>query len=1152
MAGIRINIDGFELEAENGASILDVAEKGGIRIPTLCHDEMVKPFGACGLCLVEAENSPRLLRACSTQALDGMVIKTASPRVIAARKTALELLLSDHAGDCRPPCVTACPGQTDCQGYVGLIANGKFKEALSLINEVIPFAASIGMVCPHPCEEKCRRGLVDEPISIAALKTFAAESSKTPVEVGSDTGKSVGVIGGGPGGLTAAYFLRKKGHSVTVYDAMEKMGGMLRYGIPEYRLPKATLDAEIKPIEDMGVKFVNNAKIGYDITFEHVRKQHDAIVTAIGAWTSAKLRCHGEDLEGVIGGIDFLRGVARGETMMTGGKVAVVGGGNTAMDASRTAVRLGASKAYLIYRRSRAEMPAEDIEIEEAAEEGVIFNFLTNPIEILGENGRVKGIRLQRMRLGEPDASGRRAPEPIEGDELTLEVDAVITAIGQGVEPKGFEALEKTRRNTICASEGSYRASMEGVFAVGDATNKGAGIAIEAIGEAKRAADVIDGYLRGDMVPYSEKYIVTRDMTADDFIKYPKMPRERAKILEPGKRRQSFERVAAVYTSEQAVREATRCLECGCIDYFECKLIKYSNELDVKPQKFYGDKHASKTDASNPFMYKNPEKCILCGLCVRACDEVMGRCSIGFTGRGFDAAISAEMEAPLAESSCVSCGQCVTVCPTGALTEVLPIKKSVPLRERETKTVCSFCGVGCKLKITTHGSLALRSLPDEGILCSKGRFGRVDMGRVSKPFVSKSDRLTPTTLKEALFTVAKKTQAVAARGGKIAVSVSDRLTNEEIYLIKKYAEKELKTDKIYCLNGVRSGLKDVIGVDAGTNGLDELIGADVILLVCPDIAKSHAVAGVKIKQAVDNGAKLILIGHEDMFLAEMAAAVIEPKDRALEAFAKAVTDLCPDSGVNGFDAFKAALADVCASDEIAAAAALYVKAKKSMIVFERNETTPEAARLIAAIAVVSGHIGAPRDGIVQLHANCNGQGLIDMGVNPDGGELVSLIEREEIGALLIFGENAPFIEFGKLEFFMVADCVMTETAEMADVVLPLAPPEETSGTYTNSSRRVQTVRAAVKPEISGAALIMALADASSPGAAFVYADERRVFDEISAEYQGYKRGSFAPVPVLTDFSAKLVLPKRAPIFRTFDNTNALYKGFIDFVKRRAM
>ena len=316
MNKFRMNIDGKEVFGLPGQTILEVARENDIFIPTLCYDERTAIYGACGLCVVEVEGNPKLCKACATTVAPGMVVMTNTDRVTESRKTNLELLISNHNGDCKAPCSKACPAGTDCQGYVGLIANGEYEAANELIKDKIPLPASIGRVCPHPCEDACRRALVDEPISIMALKRFAADYDLAAdtvfvPEIDEPTGKSVAIIGGGPMGLSAAYFLRQKGHDVTIFDAMPKLGGMLRYGIPEYRLPKEVLDTEINIIESMGVEIVTNCKIGEDLSFDTVRADYDAVLLGIGAWVSTGVGCPGEDADGVIGGIDFLRKVVR-------------------------------------------------------------------------------------------------------------------------------------------------------------------------------------------------------------------------------------------------------------------------------------------------------------------------------------------------------------------------------------------------------------------------------------------------------------------------------------------------------------------------------------------------------------------------------------------------------------------------------------------------------------------------------------------------------------------------------------------------------------------------------------------------------------------------------------------------------------------------
>lgn len=833
---INIIIDGKEIQTKKDSTILDAAKANGIDIPTLCHDKRVEIYGACGLCVVEANGNPKLLRACATKATEGMNILTKTPRVISSRKCALDLLLSDHVGDCKAPCSLACPAGTDCQGYVGLVANGEYKEAVKLIKQVLPLPASIGRICPHPCETACRRQLVEEPIAIAAIKSYVGDielmdENKYIPDIAAYTGKKIAVIGGGPGGLTAAYFLRLKGHRVKIYDMMPQMGGMLRYGIPEYRLPKDVLDKEIEIIKDLGIELINNFKIGIDATLEELRAQNDAVVIAIGAWNSSKMRVKGEDLTGVIGGIDFLRETTLGNPPDIGNSVAVCGGGNTAMDACRTAVRLGAKEVTIIYRRTRDEMPAEKIEIDEAEEEGVVFKFLTNPVEIYGQNGKVRGMKLQLMELGEPDESGRRKPVPVEGAFEDIELDTVIMAIGQQPAVEGFDAVEITKWQTIVADETSFRTSVEGVFAIGDATNKGADIAIAAIGEAHKAASIIDSFVNGADIRYKKPYLVQQELTAEDFEDRDKLPRAIMPGLSPEERKSNFREIVFGLSEESAKAEGSRCLECGCHDYFECKLIQLAHQYDVTPAIYEGVKRKKHKETAHPFIEQNAEKCVLCGLCVRVCDEMMGVTALGLVDRGFETVVSPEFCAPLTQTDCIACGQCVVLCPTGALRERAQCVKSVPVEEHATLTTCPGCAVGCQIDLRSIGNTLVRALPagEKGLLCAEGRFGFGDTqsrNRVLNPLVRIGGTLKTATLDEAVKTFADGIRSVINQHGAnaVGVAVSERFTMEEAYLAVKFATEVLHTDKVFTFGINEKKIVDTLETDKTQEVFNRLFG----------------------------------------------------------------------------------------------------------------------------------------------------------------------------------------------------------------------------------------------------------------------------------------------------------------------------------------
>ncbi len=725
MSKVNIFINGKEYLADTEKSLLDNILESGTYVPHLCHNKELESYGGCGLCLVEIEGMRKPLRACSTTVSEGMSIKTHTEEIEKSRKIALSLIMSDHGGDCKAPCFMACPTHQDVQGYVGLIAIGKEKEALELIKKDNPLPASIGRVCPHPCEEKCRRKHLEGAVSICALKRFAADSNMDYIpECAEFNGKTVAVVGAGPAGLSCAYFLAVEGYKVVVFEAQSNGGGMLRYGIPAYRLPKDILDKEIENIEKMGVTFNFGKKLGEDFTIAALKEQYDAVFVATGAWSASKLGCPGEDADGVVGGIDMLYSVAKGERPDLGKNVCVIGGGNTAIDAVRTAVRLGAEKVTLVYRRTEKEMPAEPDEIRDAREEGVEFRFLAAPVEVISENGVVTGIKLQNMMLGEPDAGGRRSPVAIEGSTEIISCDTIISAIGQRVVSEDLDSIELTAKRTIAVDERTYMTSVDGVFAAGDVINKGPDIAIRAIAGGKYAARSIDSWFKGECVPAQlPEYSVNKNFDCSVLEGTPVMTRCETRLRAPESRRADFSEAAYTFSKEEAMTEASRCLECGCASVYSCELLPLARKYDAFAEKYIGRTRQYKKDKSHPFIIRDNNKCILCGQCVRACREISGTENLGLFGRGFGTIPMSAFDLPLNESKCISCGACVNVCPTGALEAKTPAMKNPPLPFVDEDYVCGMCTEGCAFTKRTINGRVVKMIPHSlKKNCSLGMF----------------------------------------------------------------------------------------------------------------------------------------------------------------------------------------------------------------------------------------------------------------------------------------------------------------------------------------------------------------------------------------------------------------------------------------------
>jgi len=673
---IKVTVNGREIEVYDNLTILQALLQEDIHIPHLCYDiRLERSNGNCGLCVVELGD--REVKACQTPIKEGMVICTNSPKLENYRKIRLEQLLSDHNADCVAPCVMTCPANIDIQSYLRHVGNGNYEAAIRTIKDNNPFPVACGRVCPHTCEAQCRRNLVDSPVAINNVKRFAADwdmaNGPWIPQKKESTGKKIAIVGAGPSGLSAAYYSAINGHDVTVFERQPHAGGMMRYGIPEYRLPKATLDNEIDIMKKLGVKIMTGKALGTHISLEDLNRDFDAVYLAIGSWRATPMHIEGENLEGVWLGIQYLEQETKGMAINLGDTVIVIGGGNTAIDCARTAIRKGAKSVKLIYRRTQEEMPAEPYEVEEAIHEGVEMLFLMAPNKIVSNNGK-KTLHCIKMMLGEPDRSGRRRPVPVEGSDILIEADTIIGAIGQSTNTQFLYndlPVKLNKWGDIEVNGHSLQTSEVKIFSGGDCVT-GPATVIQAVAAGRHASDSINSFLmKGYVTEAKTDYSCSRGSMEDlpkwEFEEMPKMMREKMSALSLDERKNNFNEVEHGYTEEAARQEARRCLKCGCKERFSCDLrkeacdhkIEYVQPIHERPYIPIVDDH--------PFIIRDHNKCISCGRCIAACAEIEGPDVLSFYSKHGRQLVGTKSGLPLQETDCVSCGQCVNACPCGAL-----------------------------------------------------------------------------------------------------------------------------------------------------------------------------------------------------------------------------------------------------------------------------------------------------------------------------------------------------------------------------------------------------------------------------------------------------------------------------------------------------
>ncbi|MDS1838086.1 formate dehydrogenase subunit alpha [Vibrio vulnificus] len=1182
---IQIVIDGKYRIVEAGQTVLQAAKVCGVEIPSLCGMNRSGEKIPCDLCVVEVESGgPR--RACELEVYNGLTVKTQSEALSAHRKQALNRIMSDHYADCEAPCKTACPAGVDIQSYLYHIAQNDHQKAIEVIKRTLPMPLSIGRVCPAFCESECRRSLVDDAIAIRQLKRHAADAdlaaqeAYTP-EKKADKNKRVAIVGSGPGGLTAGYYLSNEGYQVDVFEAMPQAGGWLRYGIPEYRLPKSILDKEIELMCRNGMAIHTDKKLGRDISLSQLSQDYDAVCLAVGASKAVAMDYPGSDLDGCYLGVDYLKDFVTEQRFITGKKVAVIGGGNTAIDCARTAVRTGADTT-LIYRRTRDEMPAEDYEIEEAEHEGVKFHFLTNPAEnIADEQGRVCSVKLEKMALGAPDASGRRRPEAT-GEYFTEAFDTVIAAVSQQADLSFMQGealtLPLTRWNTADANPETMHSGTGNIFSIGD-FRRGPATAVEAVADGRIAAQAIDRFFDGDMenIPLkpfnSRKEQKLKQVDPLHFSHLQKVARTIMPELTSQQREQSFEEVELGFDNAEAMAEAARCLECGCQVNTSCDLRDYATEYGAEQHFHYSvnikshdewqalrqndPRHKYPIDHSSEFIVFDANRCISCGQCIQACREqsvqgvlsfmnlekgrpvVRPDCRPNFGGQGV----------MMGDSRCVQCGACVQACPVGAMTDGRDRSQGRETLLKKVDTICTYCGVGCKL--TMHVDEAANQIRyvegahspvNEGMLCVKGRYGFdfvASEERLTTPLIRKDGWLQPASWQEAIRLIADKFSTIKQDfGGRALAGFSSaKTTNEDNYAFQKFMRRELGTNNVdhcarLCHASTVTGLEASLGSGAMTNDIPSIKHSDVIFIIGSDTSAAHPVIASHIKQAVrHHGARLIVADPKRIGMADHAELYLAHRPGTDVMLINGVMQQIIKNGwydmeyieerVDGFDTMlqevmspaysldKVELVTGVKADDIFAMARMIGTAKRTAVYYSmgitQHTTGHDNVRSIANLQLLCGNIGIEGGGINPLRGQSNVQGACDMGALPNnypgyqkvynplvrekfviewdaphlsaepGLTLTEIIDgacRRDVRALYVMGENpvlsdpnqAHVIEgLEALDFLVVQDIFLTETAQYADVVLPSCSFAEKSGHFTNTERRVQRISPAVNP-----------------------------------------------------------------------------------------
>lgn len=1113
MKPIMITLDGKEIEASAGETILQVARRVGMgeRVPTLCFDPALPPYTSCFVCVVEIQGAAKLAPACSTPVAPGMVVSTSSRKVTAARKTALELLLSNHPADCIAPCSRGCPAGIDVQRYLAQARSQDYLGAVQTIRQRNPLPVVCGRVCVRRCEDQCRRGILDESVGINMVKRTASDfwvDHPYKEEAGTPTGKRVAIVGGGPAGLTAAYFLRLKGHAVTLYEMHDRLGGMLRWGIPDYRLPQRLLDFEIQQILDLGVEVHLNTRIGDRVSLDEIRADHDALFLAVGAQLGTGAHIQGEDHPGVLTGVQFLDDVKNGKALsLKGRKVVVVGGGNTAIDASRTARRMEAEHVTILYRRTRNEMPANPEEILAAEHEGIRMEFLIAPTQVETQGDAIKGLTCIKMQLGEPDSSGRRRPVPVPDSDHLVRCDVIIEAIGQKVDLEGLtqvngQEIKASRWGTLAADDWSCSTNVPGVFSGGDCVT-GPAVVIDAIGWGRRAALSIDQYLSvGQAGPVHEAFSSCRELYGE--VRKSDLPpaqahhRAHLEELAAEERIRHFEEAELSLEDHQVVDEASRCLSCGCSAAKDCDLRELAVEYGLESS-VAGQSVLARVDRSHPLFVVDPNKCILCTRCARTCGDILGISVLGLVNRGFETVLAPTMGRPLAETDCISCGNCVDACPTGALTftglhRTDPAVASAP-------TVCTLCGEMCSVEVAENlfGRSVRAQVDGQGVrqlLCGLGRFGNEELlsgRRLVEPLVRRNGTLVPATWDEAIAAAMEGLRNVADQFGtdSVLLAGSPDLSVEEASALKVMADAvSAKTGSLALLatGGMRYDFTHAQGETRSTATFGDLEKASCVLLVGEDAVAANPVTAARIRRAKRNGATILAVGSELTAIRAIADAFVEviPGSSSM-LLAWLLGKLAAGKGGKIPATVQKAMAELPEEGLLDECGASLEKARSlldalsgdldTVVVHYGMDDPGQRSRddlTLLAFLVKQVAEKASGSGILLYGHAPNAVGLVKSGFQPQDEQensrrLAELASAGYQGAWIVredpFQHETLQEQLDHLSFLVVQDAFLTATASRADVVLPASSHFETGGSYVRCDGFVHQVNP-VRPPVT--------------------------------------------------------------------------------------